>query len=89
MFNAKKIEQIARKIYSILLQTINNLKKFFNKKIKYIMQSKVTKFNLVSKEEFEIQKKTIIILNEKILKIEQRINNIEKNSLKEKNNLSQ
>ncbi|MGP1958706.1 MAG: ubiquinone biosynthesis accessory factor UbiK [Arsenophonus sp. NC-CH8-MAG3] len=78
MVDVKKIEQVVRQIKETLPQEIRNLSEDLDKKLRGGLQYQLGKFNLVSREEFDIQTQILLKTREKIAQIEKRIEQLEK-----------
>ncbi|MGP1947186.1 MAG: accessory factor UbiK family protein [Arsenophonus sp. NC-PG7-MAG3] len=78
MVNVKKIEEVVRQIKETLPQEIRNLGEDLNKKLKGGLQYQLGKFNLISREEFDIQIQVLLQTREKIAEMEKRIEELEK-----------
>ncbi|MFP3014407.1 MAG: accessory factor UbiK family protein [Arsenophonus sp.] len=79
MIDIKKIERVARQIKDILPKEIRDLGEDFDKNLLAILQSKLEKLDLVSRKEFDIQIQDLLLVHEKILQIEKRIEQLEEN----------
>ncbi|MGP1956364.1 MAG: accessory factor UbiK family protein [Arsenophonus sp. NC-PE1-MAG3] len=78
MVDVKKIEQVVRQIKETLPEEILNLGEDLDKKLKGGLQYQLEKFNLVSREEFDIQTQVLLKTREKIVQMEKRIEQLEK-----------
>lgn len=77
--NSKIFETVAKQIHEILPKKIKNLGKDIEKKIFCILKKNIKNFNLVNREEFEIQKKILLKNREKLIFLEKKIISLEKN----------
>ena len=80
MFDTKFIDETVKKLSESLPPGLNKFKKDLEKNFRGILQSIFTKLDLVSREEFDIQKKVL-------LKTRTKINNLEKQIIYIENNL--
>lgn len=79
MLDAKKIEQVVRQIKDTLPQGIRDLGEDLDKMLRATLQSQLGKLDLVSREEFDIQTQVLLRTREKMLEMEKRIEQLEKN----------
>ncbi|SPP32190.1 hypothetical protein ARAF_2085 [Arsenophonus endosymbiont of Aleurodicus floccissimus] len=79
MLDAKKIEQVVRQIKDTLPQGVRDLGENLDKKLWAILQSQLGKLDLVSREEFDIQTQVLLRTREKMVQMEKRIEQLEKN----------
>lgn len=77
MIDTKKIEQLARQIQDALPQGIHNLGGDVEKKIRQTLQAQLTRMELVSRDEFDVQTQVLMRTREKLTALEQRLNAIE------------
>ncbi|MFS1537749.1 MAG: ubiquinone biosynthesis accessory factor UbiK [Candidatus Phlomobacter fragariae] len=80
MLDAKKIEQVVRQIKNTLPQGIRGLGEDLDKKLRATLQSQLGKIDLVSREEFDIQTQVLLRTREKMIELEKRIKQLEKNN---------
>ncbi|HGJ5873902.1 MULTISPECIES: ubiquinone biosynthesis accessory factor UbiK [Arsenophonus] len=85
MLDAKKIEQVVRQIKDTLPQGIRDLGEDLDKKLRAILQSQLGKFDLVSREEFDIQTQVLLRTREKMIEMEKRIEQLEKKEVANEN----
>ncbi|WJV54712.1 accessory factor UbiK family protein [Pectobacteriaceae bacterium CE90] len=77
MIDPKKIEQIARQVHESMPKGIRELGEDVEKKIRQVLQSQLTKLNLVNREEFDIQTQVLLRTREKLAMLEQRLTELE------------
>lgn len=77
MLDPKKIEQVARQIQNVLPQGLKDLGDDIDKKIRTVLQSQLTKLDLVNREEFDVQTQVLLRTREKLALLEQRLNQLE------------
>ncbi|WJV63339.1 accessory factor UbiK family protein [Pectobacteriaceae bacterium C52] len=77
MIDPKKIEQIARQVHKSMPKGIRELGEDVEKKIRQVLQSQLTKLNLVNREEFDIQTQVLLRTREKLAMLEQRLAELE------------
>lgn len=79
MLDVKKIEQVVRQIKDTLPQGIRDLSEDLDKKLWGKLQFQLGKLDLVSREEFDIQTQVLLRTREKMIEMEKRIEQLEKN----------
>lgn len=72
--NNQFINEITNNISNFISKTVNDIPYEFEKNIKYIIKSAFEKLELVTIEEFNIQKEIILKNREKIEILEQKLN---------------
>ena len=77
MIDPKKIEQIARQVHESMPKGLRDLGEDVEKKIRQVLQSQLTRLDLVSREEFDVQTQVLLRTREKLALLEQRINDLE------------
>lgn len=81
MIDPKKIEQIARQVNESMPKGLRDLGEDVEKKIRQVLQSQLTRLDLVSREEFDVQTQVLLRTREKLALLEQRLNDLESRSL--------
>lgn len=77
MIDPKKIEQIARQVHESMPKGLREFGDDVEKKIRQVLQSQLTRLDLVSREEFDVQTQVLLRTREKLAAIEQRISELE------------
>jgi len=77
MFNAKKIEEIAKKVSESMPPSLKNMASDFENKTKSVLQQKLSQLDLVTREEFDVQTQVLIKAREKISQLEQVVTRLE------------
>ena len=77
MIDPKKIEQIARQVHESMPKGIREFGEDVEKKIRQTLQSQLTRLDLVSREEFDVQTQVLLRTREKLAALEQRLNTLE------------
>ncbi|EAR8003392.1 accessory factor UbiK family protein [Salmonella enterica] len=77
MIDPKKIEQIARQIHESMPKGIREFGEDIEKKIRQTLQSQLTRLDLVSREEFDVQTQVLLRTREKLALLEQRLTELE------------
>jgi len=81
MFDAKAIDDIANRLAGAIPPGLNNLKEDMEKNFHAILQSALGKLDLVSREEFEVQKMVLAKTRSKLEDLEKRVAEIEQQVL--------
>ncbi|MFY1027162.1 cytoplasmic protein [Actinobacillus seminis] len=73
MLNPKKIEQIIQQIQDTLPQGIKELGQDAEAKLKQTLQAQLSKLDLVTREEFDVQTQVLLRTREKLADLEKRL----------------
>lgn len=76
MLNPKKIEQIIQQIQDALPQGIKDFGQDTEAKIKQILQAQLSKLDVVTREEFDVQTQVLIRTREKLDELEKRVDEL-------------
>lgn len=77
MFDPKAIDDIASKLTAAIPPGLNNLKEDMEKNFRAILQGGLGKLDLVTREEFEVQKAVLAKTRSKLEALEKRVTDIE------------
>ncbi|MDC9590025.1 MULTISPECIES: ubiquinone biosynthesis accessory factor UbiK [Xenorhabdus] len=77
MLDPKKIEQIARQFHNVMPKGVKEFGDDVEKKLRTVLQSQLSKLDLVNREEFDIQTQVLLRTREKLAAMEQRLNELE------------
>jgi len=77
MFNPKSIDDIATRLTDALPPGLNTFKEDMEKNFKAILQSVLGKMDLVTREEFEVQKGVLAKTRSRLEDLEKRVSDIE------------
>lgn len=77
MIDAQKIDDLVRKLTAAIPPGLKEFETEARKQFKAILESGLTKMDLVSREEFDIQVKVLAKTREKIDKLEQQLSELE------------
>ena len=80
MIDPKKIEHIARQVHESMPKGLRDLGDDVEKKIRQVLQSQLTRLDLVGREEFDVQTQVLLRTREKLALLEQRISDLESRS---------
>ncbi len=78
MFDSKSIDDIANRLANVIPPSFNHFKEDAEKNFHAILQSALSRLDLVSREEFEVQKAVLAKTRHKLEALEQRLQEIEK-----------
>lgn len=76
MLNPKKIEQIIQQIQDSLPQGLKDLGQDAEAKLKLTLQAQLSKLDLVTREEFDVQTQVLMRTREKLTELEKRIDTL-------------
>ena len=77
MLDPKKLEELAKQISDAVPPGVRNMAEGAESRIKQILQSQLSKLDLVSREEFDIQSQVLIRTREKLDAMEARLAELE------------
>lgn len=78
MFDPSQIEKLARRLGEALPPQVHQLREDLEKNFKAILQGFFSELDLVSREEFEVQKKVLLRTREKLERLEKRVEALER-----------
>jgi BMFP domain-containing protein YqiC len=81
MFDPKAIDDIANRLAGAIPPGLNNLKEDMEKNLHAILQSALGKLDLVTREEFEVQKLVLAKTRSKLEDLEKRVAEMEQQVL--------
>jgi ubiquinone biosynthesis accessory factor UbiK len=82
MFDAKSIEDVANRLANAIPPSLSHLKEDVEKNFHAVLQSALSRLDLVSREEFEVQKAVLAKTRQKLEALELRVNALEQHVLK-------
>ncbi|WP_137165383.1 ubiquinone biosynthesis accessory factor UbiK [Salinimonas lutimaris] len=77
MLDPKKLEELAKQISDAVPPGVRNMAEGAESRIKQILQAQLSKLDLVSREEFDIQSQVLIRTREKLDAMEARLAELE------------
>lgn len=77
MIDPKKIEQIARQVHESMPKGVREFGEDVEKKIRQVLQSQLTRLDLVNRGEFDAQTQVLLRTREKLVLLEQRLGELE------------
>ena len=86
MFDPKAIDDIANRLAGAIPPGLNNLKEDLEKTFHAILQGALGKLDLVTREEFEVQKMVLAKTRSKLEDLEKRVTEMEQNVLNKAEN---
>lgn len=81
MFDPKAIDDIASRLTAVLPSNLNAIKEDMDKNFHIVLQAALGKLDLVTREEFEVQKAVLAKTRSKLETLEQRVATIEQQVL--------
>jgi ubiquinone biosynthesis accessory factor UbiK len=81
MFDTKSIDDITNRLANAIPPSFNHLKEDMEKNFHAILQSALSRLDLVTREEFEVQKAVLAKTRQKLETLEQRVAEIEQQVL--------
>lgn len=73
MFDPKHFDELAKKLFSALPDSLQNIENDIQLKFKEILQSAFARMDLVTREEFDVQTKVLHRTREKLEQLEKQI----------------
>jgi len=73
MINPQKLEAIAKQVADALPPGLKNAAEEFEAKTKQISQGQLSKLDVVSREDFEVQTQVLLKTREKLMLLEQQV----------------
>jgi len=77
MFNAKKIEDIAKQVTDAIPPKFKDIASDIEEKTKVVLQRKLSQLDVVSREEFDVQTQVLLKTREKLADLENKLAEIE------------
>lgn len=78
MLNPKNLESIAQQLHNVLPQGLKNVGNDLEEKFKQILQAQLTKLDVVTREEFDVQSQVLLRTREKLNELEKRLDELTK-----------
>ncbi|WP_100644080.1 ubiquinone biosynthesis accessory factor UbiK [Alteromonas facilis] len=82
MLDPKKLEEIAKQISDAVPPGVKSMAEEAEMRVKQILQSQLSKLDLVTREEFDVQTQVLIRTREKLEALEARVSALEADSKK-------
>ncbi|WP_153448027.1 ubiquinone biosynthesis accessory factor UbiK [Vibrio algicola] len=77
MFDAKKLEQIAKQIHESMPAPVKELGSDVNQKVQQVIQGQLNKLDVVSREEFDVQTQVLLRTRQKLNELDAKFAEIE------------
>ncbi len=77
MFDAKKLEQIAKQIHDAMPQPVKELGSDVDQKVRQVIQGQLNKLDVVNREEFDVQTQVLLRTRQKLNELEAKLAEIE------------
>ncbi len=78
MFDPKILEQVAKQIHSAMPKPVKDLGHDVEQKVREVIQAQLTKLDIISREEFDIQTQVLLRTRQKLTEMEQKLAELEK-----------
>ena len=78
MFDPKQFDDLAKKLFAALPDSLQNIEKDIQQKFKEVLQSAFAHLDLVTREEFDVQSKVLGRTREKLDQIQQQVDELMK-----------
>ena len=78
MFDPKQFDDLAKKLFAALPDSLQNIEKDIQQKFKEVLQSAFAHLDLVTREEFDVQSKVLARTREKLDQIQQQVDELMK-----------
>ncbi|UTV27790.1 ubiquinone biosynthesis accessory factor UbiK [Photobacterium atrarenae] len=73
MFDPKKLEQVAKQIHDSMPQPVKELGNDVEHKVRQVIQGQLSKLDMVSREEFDVQTQVLLRTRQKLTEMEQKL----------------
>ena len=83
MLDPKKIEDIAKQISDAIPPGVKTMAEGAEAKVKQVLQAQLSRLDFVSREEFDIQSQVLIRTREKLIELESRLAELEKQKIEQ------
>jgi hypothetical protein len=84
MFDPKQFDDLAKKLFSALPASLQNIEKDIQQKFKEVLQSAFAHMDLITREEFDVQSKVLARTREKVEQLQQQVDMLMSQQNKEK-----
>lgn len=76
MFDPKQFDDLAKKLFSALPDSLQNIEKDIQQKFKEILQATFSKMDLVTRDEFDVQTKVLTRTREKLERLQKQVDDL-------------
>ncbi len=77
MFDPRKLEQVAKQIHDSMPQAVKELGSDVEHKVRQVIQGQLTKLDVVSREEFDVQTQVLLRTRQKLTELEKKLAELE------------
>ncbi|WP_054676767.1 accessory factor UbiK family protein [Parasalinivibrio latis] len=77
MFDPKKLEQVAKQIHEAMPKPVKDLGQDVEQKVRQVIQGQLSKLDVVSREEFDVQTQVLLRTRQKLTALEQKLEELE------------
>lgn len=78
MFDPKKLENVVRKIHEAMPKPVKDLGNDVEQKVREVIQSQLSKLDVVNREEFDVQTQVLMRTRQKLTEMERKLIELEK-----------
>ena len=73
MFDPKQFDDLAKKLFSALPPSLQNIEKDIQQKFKEVLQAAFSHMELITREEFDVQSKVLTRTREKVEQLQKQV----------------
>ncbi len=77
MFNPQQFDDLAKKLFSTLPSSLQNIEKDIQQQFKEILQLSFSHLNLITREEFDVQAKVLLRTREKVDRLQKQVDDLQ------------
>lgn len=77
MINPGKIEEIAKQVSELVPPGLKNVGDEFERKVKQVIQAKLSQLDVVNREDFEVQTQVLLRTRQKLTELEAKVAELE------------
>ncbi|WP_427983212.1 ubiquinone biosynthesis accessory factor UbiK [Agarivorans sp.] len=77
MINPSKIEEIAKQVSELVPPSLKNVGDEFERKVKQVVQAKLSQLDVVNREDFEVQTQVLLRTRQKLSELEAKVAELE------------
>ncbi|GGB19097.1 ubiquinone biosynthesis accessory factor UbiK [Agarivorans gilvus] len=77
MINPSKIEEIAKQVSELVPPGLKNVGDEFERKVKQVVQAKLSQLDVVNREDFEVQTQVLLRTRQKLAELEAKVAELE------------
>ncbi|MBI2786835.1 MAG: accessory factor UbiK family protein [Legionella longbeachae] len=76
MFDPKQFDDLAKKLFSALPTSLQNIEKDIQQKFKEVLQSAFSHMDLITREEFDVQTKVLARTRDKVEQLQKQVDTL-------------